>query len=366
MNAPLWHDVRRLLAIRLDNVGDVLMTSPALALLASRLPQARVTLLASPSGAALQPFLEGVHDAIAYDAPWVASSGVAGDLQADLAFAQQLRERAFDAAVIFTVCTQSALPAAMLCRLGGIPRVLAHCRENPYRLVSHWVRDDERPGPSMRHEVRRQLDLLAEIGLVPSSPADERLRFALRDGDAATVQARLRMLGVQPHERYLVLHPGATAPSRRYPPESFAAAATQLVRDGGLRIVLVGTAADAPALAQVERALPAHTRAVSLAGALDLGELAALISQAAVVLCNNSAAAHLSAAVGTPAVVAYALTNPQHTPWAARARVLSHDVPCRNCLRSVCPQVHHRCLREVAPEQMASAALSLLAEEVTA
>jgi hypothetical protein len=65
-------------------------------------------------------------------------------------------------------------------------------------------------------------------------------------------------------------------------------------------------------------------------------------------------------------VVAYALTNPQHTPWQVPSRVLSHDVPCRNCLASVCPLGHHACLRGVGADAMADAALELMREQAAA
>jgi ADP-heptose:LPS heptosyltransferase len=69
---------------------------------------------------------------------------------------------------------------------------------------------------------------------------------------------------------------------------------------------------------------------------------------------------HIAAALGTPVVDLYALTNPQHTPWRVPSRVLSHDVPCRNCLKSACPQGHHDCLRGVEPAAVVSAAVALL------
>ena len=65
--------------------------------------------------------------------------------------------------------------------------------------------------------------------------------------------------------------------------------------------------------------------------------------------------------MGTPVVNLYALTNPQHTPWQVSQRVLFHDVPCRFCYRSVCPQGHHACLRGVDPAAVAQAATALLA-----
>jgi ADP-heptose:LPS heptosyltransferase len=99
-----------------------------------------------------------------------------------------------------------------------------------------------------------------------------------------------------------------------------------------------------------------------LVGELGLGELGALIAEADLLVSNNTGPAHIAAALGTPVVDLYALTNPQHTPWQVRSRVLNHDVPCRNCYKSICPAGHHDCLRKVAPERVAAAALELLQE----
>jgi ADP-heptose:LPS heptosyltransferase len=102
--------------------------------------------------------------------------------------------------------------------------------------------------------------------------------------------------------------------------------------------------------------VPTH----SLAGQLSLGELGAALRLAAVALTNNSGPAHVAAAVGTPVVELYALTNPQHTPWRVRSRVLFHDVPCRFCFKSACPAGHHACLAGVEPGRVVEAVLELL------
>jgi hypothetical protein len=70
----------------------------------------------------------------------------------------------------------------------------------------------------------------------------------------------------------------------------------------------------------------------------------------------------MAAALGTPVVDLYALTNPQHTPWMVPHRVLYHDVPCRNCYKSICPLGHHNCLRLVSPDDVVSAAVSVFIE----
>ena len=366
--APAWHDVQRVLAVRLDNLGDVLMTTPALAALRRGLPHAHIALLASPAAAALAPHLGMVDEVIPFDAPWVRST--TSDAVCEIADAAAreredialLAARRFDAAVIFTVCTQSALPAALLARWAGIGLRLAHARENPYRLLTHGVRDNERIGDAMRHEVQRQLDLVASVGFTLPL-RDDGLRFRRRAEDDAALLPRLARAGIEDDERLVVVHPGSTAESRRWPAERFGRCAAQVARQSRSRVVFVGGAADAQAVRDAAVHAPG---AACFVDELNLGELAALLARAAVVLCNNSAPAHLAAAVGAPVVVAYALTNPQHTPWRARSRVLYHDVACRWCLASRCPHGHQRCLQGVPADDMTRAALDLMREEQSA
>jgi lipopolysaccharide heptosyltransferase II len=338
-----WRDARNVLCVRLDSLGDVLMTTPALRALRESIPGCRITLLTSAAGAAVAPYLPEVDDVLVFAAPWmkVASPGP------DLAFIEALKGRRFDAAVVFTVYSQSPLPAAYLCYLAGIPRRLAHCRENPYHLLTDWVPD---PEPAvLRHEVERQLALVETVGC---HAADRRLAFRV----PAEAREAVAALGLR--KPLVVVHPGASAPSRRYPPESFAAAMDLLVASSGCQVVFTGDAAEAGLVEGIRGAMAAASR--SLAGKLSLGELGALIAQADLLVSNNTGPAHIAAALGTPVVDLYALTNPQHTPWLVESRVLFHDVPCRNCYKSVCPQGHHDCLRRVEPARVASAAQELL------
>jgi lipopolysaccharide heptosyltransferase II len=342
-----WDDARRILCVRLDSVGDVLMTAPALRALKQARADRHVTLCTSAVGARVAPLIPDVDDVVVYDAPWMKATS-AGAADAHRAAIARLREGAFDAAVIFTVYSQSPLPAALLCFEADIPRRLAHCRENPYQLLTDWIRESE-PDRVQRHEVRRQLDLVASVG---ARTAQETIAVRLPPDSRRGMRGRLRAAGIAPGAGFIAMHPGASAPSRRYPADGFVAVGRTLAARGH-RLVVVGTTDEGPLADAVARGIgPA---AVSFAGRTTLVELAALLSLARVVVANNSGPMHLAAAVGTPTVALYALTNPQHTPWGTRARVLSHDVDCRWCQRSVCPAGHHACLRRVPPDAIVAA-----------
>ncbi len=375
-----WRQARRVLLIRLDNLGDVLMTTPALAAVRESLPEAQLTLLAAPSMTALAPHLPEVDRIVGFHAPWMKAGAAA--LAADdpplgrdeRQAVAQWADEGYDAAIIFTVCTQSVFPAATMCRLAGIPRVLGHARERAYGLLSDEIPDRDEVGDGMRHEVRRQLDLVGAVGL---RTRDERLRFRVLESDRDAVRQSLVAAGVGPRQPFVIVHPGASAPSRRYPADRLGESAGLLRqamawRAGGAAeeppaIVVCGGPGEESLVQETVQALAAADLPASVAQGRVLsprlsgiGELAALIAEADLLIGNNSGPVHLAAAVGTPVVDLYALTNPQHTPWQVPSRVLFRDVPCRFCQKSLCPEGHHRCLSGVSPREVAAAAIALM------
>ena len=348
-----WRRATQVLCIRLDSMGDVLMTTPAFRALKGSCTGRRLTLLTSRSGASVAPYIAEVDDTIVFDAPWMKPGGSAP--AHDAALIEELKVRRFDAAVIFTVYSQNPLAAAYLCYLAEIPLRLAHCRENPYGLLSQWVPDPE-PGQRVRHEVRRHLDLVATIGCRTD---DERLSFSVPPGARASAAKTLAAAGVNDGVALILVHPGASAPSRRYPAARYAEA-MDLISDSieTAAIIFTGSLEEVDLVQGIQRRMRRAT--YSLAGQLNVAELGALMERAALLVSNNTGPVHVAAALGTPVVDLYALTNPQHTPWQVESEVLFYDVPCRFCYKSECPVGHHACLASVEPRAVAAAAGRLL------
>ncbi|MGZ8293004.1 MAG: glycosyltransferase family 9 protein [Telluria sp.] len=269
------------------------MCTPAMRAIKQARPGRCITLLGSRSGAAAAPFIPELDAVLEYPAPWTANSGRCLPA-AGMELIDSLAARRFDAVAIFTPYRESARPAALMCYLAGIPLRLAHCRENPYQLLSDWLPDPE-PDTMVRNEVRRQLDLVASIGCTASSAG---LSFAVRDSDIASIRNRLAARGIHAGRQWLLLHPGTNGPSRRYPPEQWKHVIRDLSARTGLPMVLTGDAAEQPLFDRLVEA--SRSKAVSLAGSLDLGELGAAISLASLVISNHPDPAHVALALGTP------------------------------------------------------------------
>lgn len=355
-----WETAQNILCIRLDTIGDVIMTAPAMLALKLSHPDRQITLMTSSAGAVVAPLLT-LDGLIVYDAPWLKATTPRINSAPELDMIEHLRQAQFDAAVIFTVYSQNPLPSAFLCYMAGIPLRLAHCHENPYQLLTHWIPDPE-PAQQIRHEVRRQLDLLDSVGCDVARFLDDPTydRQLLHPDPTSTqrVQKLLVEIGVNLDQPWLVIHPGATAASRRYPPESFAIVARRLVQDAGIQVVFTGTQPEVELVESIRSMINAPS--YSLVERLDLNGLVSLLRLSSLLISNNTAPVHIASAVGTPVVDLYALTNLQHTPWGVPHQVLFHDVPCKLCYKSICPERHHNCLRQVEPSTVIQAALSLL------
>jgi lipopolysaccharide heptosyltransferase III len=329
------------LLARLDNVGDVLLTGPAVRAVAAN--ARRVTYLTSTSGRAAAELLPGVDEVITYDAPWV---GFAPPPTSTAQFERtvaRLGEIGARQAFVFTSYHQSPLPLALMLRLAGVPTIAAASVDYPGSLL------DVRHGAIVGHEVEQALSLVGTLG------------YALPAGD----QGRLEVKGPLPRtapfdEPYLVVHAGASVPARGID----VAVATALVGhllDDGWCVALTGSAQEA---ATTRRIAAAHGgRIVDLAGTLELAGLAGVLAGAAAVVAGNTGPAHLAAAVGTPVVSVFAPVVPleRWAPWRVPTVVLGDQtVPCRGCRARSCPIPGQPCLRPVTGPALADAVRSLV------
>ena len=352
MIAPEWLAAKRVLAIRLDNLGDVLVTTPAIHAIRQSLPGASITLLASRVGAQVGLLNPDIDDVIVYGAPWMDPwRELPLDPDREQRMIAELRARQFDAAVIFSSFRQSPLPAAYLCYLAGIPLRLAASIDGPGSLLTTRHKHPER----MMHEVERGLDLVGAVGM---STSDDRL-VLVPPPDAAANITHLTA-GSRP---LVVVHPGCSMPARTYPRELYAEVVALLIQQLGARVVVTGAEHEQPLVSAMLNRLPLEVRphVTSAAGTLGFPEFCALIQGADLTVTNNTGPMHMAAALGTPVIALFALTNPpeQWGPWKVPHRMLYREVPCRLCYSRICP-VDHECLVGVPPQEVVTTAADLL------
>lgn len=313
-----WNNCRRILCIRPDNIGDLLMSTPAIRALKQTF-NCHITVLVSSMGAAVAPQVPEIDEVIVFDVPWVQTAGTPAVKQFNQ-LVKLLKEHRFDGAVIFTVYSQNPMPSIMLAYLAEIPLRLAYCRENPYQLLTHWIPDEE-PYTFISHQVARDLELVAKIGAVTR---DHHLSIQANEIFWPEVCEKLLQLGLDPEKRWIILHPEVSEQKRKYPVSDWIAAGKKIRAATGCQLLITGKNNMAEA---EEIATGIEGQAFSAAGLFNLEELTLLIKHAPLLLSVNTGTIHIASAVHTPVLVLYALTNPQHTPWRVASMVLYFDVP---------------------------------------
>jgi ADP-heptose:LPS heptosyltransferase len=341
---------RRVLVTRLDGAGDVLLAGPAVRAVAAA-PDTTVTLLCGPAGAAAGRLLPGVVDVLVWASPWVVNPAPPIDRAALDRFVDDLAARAFDEAVILTSFHQSPLPTALLLRLAGVRRITGASIDYPGTLLDVRLRPGTGPCDDLPEELpepERALAIAAAAGhrLAADDPGDLAVLAPPPLGDL------LAPLHGRP---YVVLHPGAAVPARRWPAEHHRRAAALLAVDD-LAVVVTGGPDERALTAEV--AAGAAGRSLDLGGRTGLPTLSAVLAGAAAVVVGNTGAAHLAAAVGTPVVSLFAPVVPalRWRPYRVRQVLLGDQTaPCRDTRARDCPVPGHPCLSHVTPEEVRDA-----------
>lgn len=351
-----WHRVRRLLVIRADNIGDVVMTGLALRAVKRTLPAARLDLLASPAGAAAAPLLPWIDDVLIRRVLWQDMGRLSLDPGRERRLVDDLRARRYDAALILTSFSQSPHPAAFVAWLAGIPLRAGTSRERG-SMLTHAAPH----GDFTRHQAERNLALVHALGFRGD---DDALEIRVPRDAAASAAALLAERGIRRGEPYLLWNPWASAEARTYPPERGAEAVRMASEGVGLRVVVTGHERDADRAAALAERIGA--RAVSLVGRTSIPELAALVARASIAVTSHTCVMHLADALRVPVVVPFSGTDlpSQWTPRHAPHVLLERQVPCAPCYEIRCPRVLE-CL-DIEPVELASAISTLLARSLVA
>jgi ADP-heptose:LPS heptosyltransferase len=346
--------VEKILAVRLDAIGDLLLTEPALGALRSRFPNARLDLLASPASAAVLEGNPAIDRVISYRAPWhEAWRGGTVDLRSEAGRLQRLtaslRSERYDAGFELRgdprdiVLLAAALPRGLAgsgVRGGGalldidvpLDYWSGHQVENAVAIVSAGLPE--------------QLPVRAPQLALPES-ARARADDLLPSGDAV-----------------VGLHLGAGFPSKQLPVEKFATVVRALrCRHSELSFAVVGTADESGLTRELER--HAGMAVLDLTGRLSLLETAAVIQRMRLFIGNDSAPIHLAAAVGTPVVTFFGPSEPwKFYPYGVSHRLLYLGLECSPCdyVHCVWPERQkYQCMVRQDTDAIVQAAEELLA-----
>lgn len=340
--------VQRILAIRLDPLGDLLLTRPALAALRARFPMARIDLLALPYTAPIGRLFPEVDAVLDFDVHQLRPSGHPFDRRQYGQLASligALRANHYDLALSFCgkVASFFTWASGARWRIGLAGEAAQHTLTDPVPGRRYRWR---------RHEATYALSLAAAAGAASRPPFRPIPIPAALDARWAAELPEWWTAGPP----RVVLHPGASNGwAKRWTPDGFGALARHLSDVLGARVAVTGSAGEADLTGSIARLGGPGVR--DLAGRLDLTGLAALLARADLVVSGDSGPLHLATQLGRPVVGIYGPSDPALSgPFEGDFEVIRLDLPCSPCYDAtspaICPLVHHRCMRDLSPDQV--------------
>ena len=363
--------VRRVLVVRPDEIGDVVLTTAFLRELRRALPAAHVTLVVKPEARALVALCPHVDEVITYAVAvrkWLRP--VVLPARAFRLAARRLRATPPDLAILprwdgdQCYATFVAFWSGARWRLGHSEHVTEYKRtinRGFDRLLTHTVND-----PGIEPEALKTLHLVRALG---HEPADDRLELWTSADDDRAADALLAAAGVAPHEELIALCPSpGHSRLKQWPVEHFAELARRLAARPGTRLVVIGSGQDAALGRAIADA--AGEAVVDATGRTSLRETVALLRRARLCVSNDTGPMHMAAAAQTPVVALFGASDyRRYQPWRGHSLV-TLDLACSPAVRGGtddrcrrCVFAEPRCMTEMSVARVLRAVLDVLARD---
>jgi ADP-heptose:LPS heptosyltransferase len=342
--------------VRLERIGDLVMTLPALDDVRALAPGAEIDLVVGSWNESLAKAIPSVNRVLTLDPQWLAREATGLTLPALLRAARAWRELRYDLGINFEPDVRSNL----LLAASGAAWTAGWTSGGGGPLLDTALDYDPRA-----HTIANGRRLVAEAFAQPVREAT-RPRIAIPETAAREAATRLRRQGTTTTPRSLIgVHVSGGRAIKQWDPDRFAAVAARLIEARNAVIVLTGGPADRALVDEVKRTLPAES-VIDVAGDADLLVLAALLERMDLFVTGDTGPMHLATAVGTPVVAVFGPSAPaRYAPTGQYDRVVRVDLPCSPCNRIRQPParcVGHTpdCLTAVSIEQVLDAAIAIL------
>jgi lipopolysaccharide heptosyltransferase II len=330
----------RILITRADRIGDLVLSVPVFYEIRRKFPKAYLAALTFLEN---REILEGnpyLDEGILYD-----KKGSEKSWFGQFLFSRRIAAKKFDIVIHLHATNRMH----WMSWLAGIPERIGWDRKSAWALTQPFA-DTKKEG--LRHESEYNFDLLAPLGI--SAPAKPALYFPVTEKHLRSLEVLLRQHKVPENIPWIVLSPGASCPSKRWPAWKFGMLAEGLAQKYEVAIVGVGTDADKNFMETIQSQMTAPF--YDLSGHLSLGLLAALLQKSALLISNDSGPVHIASAMGTPVVSIFGRNQPGLSPkrWkplGEKSKVVWKDVGCNPCLAHAC-QINFLCLDVISEKDV--------------
>jgi heptosyltransferase II len=334
--------IRKVLVIRLDRIGDMVITTPIFRALKEKWPDVQVTVLTNPVNKNIvinNPFIDYILE---YD-----RENMHNSLNSRLIFFRSIRERKFD--LVVDPYLDYELKTSFITRFVGNRFRLGF--EFAGREICYNIRYNPNVFPvsiEKKHMIDYDLDLLTHIGIETQKRQPE---IFLSTDEKENAYKLLEEAGADPESKIIGIHPGGNYQSQRWPIKRFAAISDHLITNYDVKVILFA--------GQAEKQLLSEFRAYAVKTPfflydLSLREFMSTLSHCSLFLCNNSGPLHIATALNIPTVSTMGPTISYHWwPYGEDHIVLRKDVDCSPCKKGICKT--HECMELITTNDFIAA-----------
>ena len=338
---------KRILIVRLDRIGDVLLSTPVIKAVREARPDSYISFMVRPYAREIVEGNPYLNEVIIYDKPG-REKGIAGNLM----FIQKLRRKKFDIAVILHPTARTHVVTA----LAGIPERMGYDKKYGF-LLTKRIPHTKQFG--LKHEIEYTLDLLRYIGI---KAKDKTLFMPVNAAAEERIKKILGQNGIKDGDKIAVINPAASCPSKRWPAERFAKAGDALVERYGAKIIIIAGPGDETFGDKVASLM--KKGCVNLSGETSVSDVASVLRRSRLFISNDSGPVHIACAVGTPVVAIFGRSDRGLSPkrWGPTGKsdiILHKDVGCDACLAHNC-KLGFKCLEAITVDEVVSAAEKIL------
>ncbi len=329
-------DIKNILVVNVNWVGDVIFSAPVFSALKSAYPQAKISCLAPLRVVEILESNPHVDDIIVYE-----ESGEHANPLAKLKLILQLRRKQFDAVFLL----HRSLTKALLVFLAGVPVRVGYDTKGRGFLLTHHVK----PLSSGAHRMDYYLNVVESFGVEIN---DKTYVLDIDNEASRFIDKILAEYHITKNDFLVVIHPGGNWDLKRWPKEHFAALINRLMGQLSCKVILAGGKDD---IALVESILKqTQHKPIALTGQMTLKQLMALMQKARVVISADSGPLHLASSVGTQTIGLFGPTRPEVTGprGKVKAVIVQNDVACNRtpCYFLSCPD--NICMKSITAEQV--------------
>ena len=351
----ILEDIKKMLIIRTDGIGDVLNSTPAISALRRTYQNAHISIVVKPHGAEIVSLNPEIDEIIVYDPAINHKSWID-----KIRFFKRLRSENYDTAIVLHNSSMSNF-MAYVC--GAKIRVGRKSEQKRFsHTLTRWVSHFDPKGT--KHEIDRNIDI---VNLLNVENGSHQLKFFLSDDERQYAEDFLRLNGLLDEYKaknslfHLVgVHPGGSSYDKLWSPENFAEIVNKLIGDFNARVILFS----GPNEDELVQSIMKNVNYPLVLASNRLRQFAALVEKCSLFLCNDSGPMHIAAALNIPTVAIFGSTDHiRWRPYNKNAKIVRKDMDCWPCSAHKCKK-NFECTKSLPVSQVWDVIMELASKAV--